>query len=280
MDRWWGLLVVACLGVALAVSHSGAVVPPANPEDGKVAAGKYTKEYFKITYPLPSGWGEDRDGLAPSYSGCYVLTALKSDARRTGTMLIVAHDEFFAAEPLNRAAEMVAQFRDRISGIDGMTIDHGPSEIAIAGRRFTSLDYSGVGLFRAMLVTDSRCHFVSFNLTTVDPDGRASLEQSLNDLSMGEPGDRAHSIPVCVKDYATSEHVIARVHPTPAGPRFTSVPVRIVIGTDGRVRHVHVIRGSPGQRENITAALTRWQFKPFTMAGRPVEVETGVTFRF
>ena len=39
-----------------------------------------------------------------------------------------------------------------------------------------------VGLSRVMLVAESRCHFGSFNLTTFDPDGRASLAQSLNDL--------------------------------------------------------------------------------------------------
>jgi hypothetical protein len=65
MYRWWGLLIVACLGVALVVPYGGAVVPPGNPEDGKVAGGKYTNEYFKITYSLPSGWGEDRSGPAP-----------------------------------------------------------------------------------------------------------------------------------------------------------------------------------------------------------------------
>ena len=33
-------------------------------------------------------------------------------------------------------------------------------------------------------------------------------------------------------------------------------------------------------KEGITAALTGWQFRPLTMDGRLVEVETGVTFRF
>jgi hypothetical protein len=196
-------------------------------------------------------------------------------------MLIAAQDEFFAIEPSGPTEEMVAQFRRRVSGIDGMTIDHDPAQIVIAGHRFTRLDYNGVGLFRAMLVTGIRCHLVSFNLTTVDPDRRASLEQSLNDLSIGEAEDSAYSTPVCVKDYATSEHIVSRVEPIPARPRFTSVPVRIIIGVDGKVQHIHVIRGSAEQKEHIMAVLTRWQFRPFTTAdGRTVEVETGLTFRF
>jgi hypothetical protein len=209
-----------------------------------------------------------------------VLMALKGGGERDGTMLITAQDQFFATDPPISAAQMVEQFRRRLSEIDGMTIDHEEEETTISGARFTGLDYSGVGLFRAMLVTESRCHFISFNLTTNDFDGRASLAQSLNNLSFGEPAYLARSTPICVKDYATPEHLLSRVSPIPAGPTHTSVPVRIIIGVDGRVRHIHVIRASAEQKENVTAALSAWRFRPLTMGGRAVEVETGVTFRF
>jgi hypothetical protein len=281
MWRWWGLAVLGCLGsAALALACGNAIVTPANPEDGKLVEGRYTNEYFNIAYPLPSGWSEERQGPAPSYSGYYVLIASKGSGGRDGTMLIAAQDQFFATDPPISSAEMVEQFRRQISAIDGMAIDHKPEEMTISGARFTRLDYSGVGLFRAMLVTESRCHFVSLNLTTNDPDVRASLAQSLNDLSLGDPADRARSMPICVKDYATPEHLLSRVNPTPAGPKYTSVPVRIIIGVDGRVRHIHVIRASAEQKENITAVLSGWQFRPVTMEGRAIEVETGVTFRF
>jgi Gram-negative bacterial TonB protein C-terminal len=281
MWRWWGLAVLGCAGfAALAVPCGNAIVTPANPEDGNLVEGRYTNEYFKLVYSLPSGWSEDRQGPAPSYSGYYVLMALKGGGGRDGTMLIAAQDQFFATDPPISAAQMVEQFRRRLSEIDGMTIDHEAEETTISGARFTRLDYSGVGLFRAMLVAESRCHFVSFNLTTNDPDVRASLAQSLNDLSMGDPADRPRPMPICVKDYATPERLLSRVNPTPAGPNYTSIPVRIIIGVDGRVRHIHVIRASAEQKESITAALSGWQFRPATIEGRAVEVETGVTFRF
>jgi hypothetical protein len=281
MWRWWGLAVLGCAGfAALAVPCGNAIVTPANPEDGNLVEGRYTNEYFKLVYSLPSGWSEDRQGPAPSYSGYYVLMALKGGGGRDGTMLIAAQDQFFATDPPISAAQMVEQFRRRLSEIDGMTIDHEAEETTISGARFTRLDYSGVGLFRAMLVAESRCHFVSFNLTTNDPDVRASLAQSLNDLSMGDPADRPRPMPICVKDYATPERLLSRVNPTPAGPKYTSIPVRIIIGVDGRVRHIHVIRASAEQKESITAALSGWQFRPATIEGRAVEVETGVTFRF
>jgi hypothetical protein len=175
---------------------------------------------------------------------------------------------------------LVSHLHHRISEIDGMTIDHDPLETTIAGRRFARIDFSGVGLFRTTLVTESRCHFVSFNLTTRDPATLARLVLGLNDLSLGEPAGPADALPVCLKDYATPEHVRSRVEPMPAAPKFTAVPVRIIIGTDGRVRHIHVIRGSPEQRTSIVAALTQWRFEPPVINGRPTEVETGLTFRF
>jgi hypothetical protein len=278
MYRWWGLAVPACLAGALAVPHGSAVVPPANPEDGKVAEGRYTNEYFRIAYLLPTDWSEDLEGPAPSHSGYYVLAALKG-TRHAGTMLITAQDQFFAAEPLSRSTEMADRLHRNISDIDGMTVDREPQEMTISGGNFTRLDFSGVGLYSMVLVTESRCHFVTFNLTTADREERAKLAQSLNALSL-EPGDPPHTAPVCVKNYATSEHLVSHIDPTPAGPKFTLVPVRIIIGTDGRVRHIHVIRGSAEQKRKIAAALTEWRFKPFLLEGRPVEVETGLTFQF
>jgi hypothetical protein len=208
-----------------------------------------------------------------------VLTALRGD-ELSGSMLVAAQDEFFAPEPVSGAAEMAERLRRRISEIDGMTVDREPVEMTISGSRFTRLDFSGVGLFRAMLITRSRCHFVSFNLTTADPEERERAARSLDGLSLDGQLDGAAAMPVCIKDYITPEHLLSRIEPIAAAPKFTTVPVRIIVGTDGMVRHAHVVRGSAEQIQSITTALAGWLFTPPTMEGRPVEVETGITFRF
>jgi hypothetical protein len=233
-----------------------------------------------MAYRLPSGWSKDLDGPPPSYSGYYVLTALTGEGALPGTILIAAHDRFFATAPAASSAELVSRLHHRISEIDGMTIEHDPLETTIAGRRFARIDFGGVGLFRTTLVTESRCHFVSFNFTTSDPATLARLVLSLNGLSLGEPAGPADALAMCVKDYATPEHVRSRIEPTPAAPKFTVVPVRIIIGTDGGIRHIHVIRGSAEQRASIIAALTQWRFEPPMIDGRLTEVETGLIFRF
>jgi outer membrane biosynthesis protein TonB len=61
---------------------------------------------------------------------------------------------------------------------------------------------------------------------------------------------------------------------------FVPIPVRIIVGTAGRVKHVHVIHASAEQRRSIEEALRQWTFKPYQLNGRTVEIETGLVFRF
>jgi TonB family protein len=166
-----------------------------------------------------------------------------------------------------------------MAGIDGMTIDQEPSEANIAGHLMQRVDFSGVGLYRATFVTEIRCHFVSFNLTARSPELLASLAGSLGNLAAAETG-ASPSAPLCVRDYAVAENILQRVEPAVTGPRFTSIPVRIVIDQDGSVKHVHVIHASDEQRRSVEDALRQWKFKPPRVDGRAVEIETGLLFHF
>ncbi|MBV9724953.1 MAG: hypothetical protein JO299_07240, partial [Gammaproteobacteria bacterium] len=177
--------VLLCLVVGYMGWQYGAVrrSTAPNPEDGRVAGGIYTSAYFGLSYPLPPGWIEGNAGPAPSRSGYYVLSMLTPSGEQNGAIVIAAQDMFFASEPVGDAGTAAERFGGAMSAIDGMTIDHDPSTERIAGRRFGRVDYSGVGLYRAMYATDIRCHIVSFNLTARDPDTLARLAQQLNNLS-------------------------------------------------------------------------------------------------
>jgi outer membrane biosynthesis protein TonB len=59
-----------------------------------------------------------------------------------------------------------------------------------------------------------------------------------------------------------------------------SIPVRIIVDTEGGVKHVHVIRATDEQRRSIADAVLQWKFKPYRLNGRAVEIETGLVFRF
>jgi hypothetical protein len=284
MRTWIYLGVAACLAGLGAVrygavpsSYDAAAWQSANPEDGKVADGVFVNDYFDLSYRLPEGWTEGLAGPEPTQSGYYVLGTWAPKRDLVGTVLVVAQDMFFAPDS-SEARNIVAEFRQVMSAVDGMTIDSEPAPVSVGGRPGYRIDFSGVGLFRSMIAIEIRCHVLTFNLTSRDPELLAGLVRSLDNLAsvrkMSDP------IPECLRDYATSENVVHRVEPDDVGAKAVSIPVRMIVATDGSVKHVHVIRASAVQRRNIEGALRQWKFKSYVRQGRPVEVETGMTFNF
>jgi hypothetical protein len=250
-----------------------------NPEDGKFANGVYTNGYFGLSYPLPEGWAEGLAGPEPSHSGYYALKTFIPREELDGTILIAAQDMFFADKPLSNAVEAASDFRRAMSEVEGMTIDREPLQMQIADHVVERVDFSGVGLYRAMFVTEARCHLVSFNLTARDPEQLARLALSVNRLSFAGREGRPSPPPACVKNYAVAENLIRRVEPAIPGAAFTPIPVRITIGVDGKMKHVHVIRATADQRRSIELALAQWQLRPYAVHGPAVEVETGLVFQ-
>jgi hypothetical protein len=283
MRIWIYLGLAACLAVMGAVLHGAMLSSPgagvfqsANPEDVKVADGVFVSDYFDLSYRVPDGWTEGLAGPEPSQSGYYVLGTWSPKHDFAGTVLVVAQDMFFAPDTSDDVKNVVADFRQVISTVDGMTIDREPTQVSVAGHPGYRVDFSGVGLFRSMFAIEIRCHVVTFNLTSRDPELLASLVRSLDHLDSVRK-ETSDPVPECVKDYA-SENVVQRVEPHGVGTKTVSIPVRMIVATDGSVKQVHVIRASAAQRRNIEEAVQQWKFKPYVKQGHPVEVETGMVF--
>jgi len=265
---------------AVTLPYGTVMSPIPVPEDGKVLGGIYVNYYFDLSYPLPEGWTEGLAGPDPSDAGYYVLSSLVPKSGLNGTIMIAAQDMFFAAKSYDNVAEMVRDFRQAMSEVDGMTIDREPTEVKVADRLLYRVDFSGVGLYRVSFTTEIRCHAVSFNLTSGDPEILADLALSVDKLSSAGKRDAGSPIPYCVENYGVPENMLRRVEPVPVGARFTPIPVRIIVDAEGGVKHIHVIRATAEQRKSIEDALRQWKFKPYRLNGRAVEIETGLVLRF
>jgi Gram-negative bacterial TonB protein C-terminal len=283
MRIWKYLGVAVCLAGVGAVLHGAVLSPhgavasqPANPEDGKVVDGVFVSDYFNLSYRLPDGWTEGLAGPDPSQSGYYVIGTWVPKHDFAGTVLVVAQDMFFAPDSSDDVKNVVVEFRQVMSAVDGMTIDREPAQVSVGGHPGYRIDFSGVGLFRVMFAIEIRCHVVTFNLTSRDPELLANLARSLDNIDPVRK-EMPDSVPECLRDYA-SENVVHRVEPDGVGAKAVSIPVRMIVATDGSVKHVHVIRASAAQRRNIEEAVRQWKFKSYVKQGRPVEVETGMMF--
>ena len=53
-----------------------------------------------------------------------------------------------------------------------------------------------------------------------------------------------------------------------------------IIGTDGKLKNLKIISGSPMLREEAVAAARQWRYTPYMLGGKPVETETHITINF
>lgn len=264
------------VGVLLAIEPSAIAADPADfdPEQGAVVDGAYLNPYFGMRYPLPEGWKPGPQPARPSYGGYYVLSTPAPPENTRATILIAAQDNFFADKPISDAKATVANLAHSVQ--EGDTAEAEISSATIAGHTFARLNIEASPLSRVVFATNIRCHAVIFAFTSAHRDRLAQLAAGLGRLSLSA----ASTAPACVRDYATPQTVRRRVEPIMAGPQFVKVSVRIVIGSDGKVKHIHVIRAVPAQQQSIVDALAQWEFQPYRGNGRAVASETGLTFEF
>jgi hypothetical protein len=266
-------------------SASDSVTPV--PEGGDVAKDAYTNRYFGLNYPLPANWEEKYKGPPPSESGRYVLAQLRPSDSFKGparaNILITAQDMFFTPLPASNALDLINYSKGHLQA--DYKVEMPPTPTKIAERPFAFFAYwSPVAeLHWYVLATEIRCHAVEIVMTSRDTKLLATLVLDLNKITLpaeANPtaGMGGGDVPVCVKDYASDENVLARVDPIFSDRKFNAVPVRIIIDKEGKVRHIHFLSAFPDQAKVIADALKQWRFKPYRQNGRPVEVETGLMF--
>jgi hypothetical protein len=257
------------------------------PEGGTVAKDVFSDPYFGITYPLPLDWTQEYEGPPPSDSGRYVLAQIgppDTDKKPVaGSILITAQDMFFTPFPAANAQELTRYIKNHLQA--DYQVEEPPTQANIAGHLFTFFAYwSPVAqLHWYLLATEIRCHTVQIILTSRNTKLLQSLMSDLNQMKLpaeANPtaGNGGGEFPVCVKDYAEGDNVLARVDPVFTRHQFNPVPVRIIINQQGKIKHIHFISAFPDQAKTIADALEQWKFKPYQRDGQAVEVETGILF--
>jgi hypothetical protein len=266
-------------------SASDSVTPL--PESGSVTNRVFNDQYFGLSYALPPDWDEKYKGPPPSDTGRYVLAHIRPSETfkgpNRGSILFTAQDMFFTPLPAANALELINYSKDKLQA--DYKVEMPPTLTRIADRSFTFFAYwsPAAQLHWYVLATEIRCHAVNIVLTSRDTKLLEGLTLDLNKMKLpaeASPtgGAGGGDAPVCVKDYVKDENMISRVEPIFSEHRFNSVPVRIIIDKEGKVKHIHFISAFPDQAKAITDALGQWKFKPYRREGKPIEVETGLLF--
>jgi periplasmic protein TonB len=70
------------------------------------------------------------------------------------------------------------------------------------------------------------------------------------------------------------------VYPANAAGKQGTVTLQVLIGRDGTVQDAKFLQGSLAFARAAIDNVRQWKFKPYTMNGRPVSVETNLTLKF
>jgi len=69
-------------------------------------------------------------------------------------------------------------------------------------------------------------------------------------------------------------------YPPNAGGRTGTVVLEVLIGRDGTVQDAKFLQGSLAFARTAIDGVKRWKFRPYSMNGRPVSVQTNLTIKF
>lgn len=252
------------------------------PEGGAISENTYNNKYFGLSYELPPGFFQKYSGPPPSDSGYYVLTQLEPrpefEAAAAGSVQVSAQDLFFSLIPAGNPLALV-EFRSKKLGPD-FKIERQPVMVKLGKRSFIRFDYMSpvAGLHWYTLSTEVRCHALQFQFTSRDPELLESMVQQMAKISLADDNAVSATIPVCIRNYASGDNVLQKVDPVLTGSRFNRIPVRFVIDKYGKVKYIHVLSAFPDETKAITETLMRWEFRPYRVNGKAVEVETGIVF--
>jgi hypothetical protein len=258
------------------------------PERGRLAHGRYRNDYFGLSLRYSARWRPGLEGPPPSDAGFYVLAqivpARRFETEKRGYLLITAEDIFFSASQARSALELIDFTRERLNR-SVYRVERAPQGVQLNRHSFIRFAYLSpiAGMHWTVLATEIRCHIVEFVFVSTNPGELSDLLQAMNTITLPATagvhgGTGGGAAPLCIKDYASTANVIRREAPILTEPRYNPVPVRIIIGRNGKVEHIHFLRAFPDQVKAITDALRRWRFKPLVVDGQPVEVETGIMF--
>ena len=104
-------------------------------------------------------------------------------------------------------------------------------------------------------------------------------------IEIKKPDPPQHKAPLPRSEGVMAAALIYKVQPEyPAIARTIhlagTVYLRAIIATDGSVRQLEVISGSPLLANAATQAVRQWRYQPTRLNGEPVEVETLITVHF
>lgn len=304
--RVTGLVLLLCSLTCVCQSQQS--MSKAVPDQGTFANNTYSNAFFGLSYKLPEtgGWFVNTEIMqqdaarANKLAGRFLLTVLDrhTGGRMRERVLIMADESSLYHPPLDLRTyvEKVTSAQAKLGsdvagGVRVLSCDgiHG-SELYSGD--FTE-EYPGGKLYKSFVATEVGGYFISFTFASGSPGALNELVDSLSQLAFGiATRPQAKNAPTTIpsKRVRISEMVLQGFiiwRPVPSYPEDAQrasvegpVVLRVILSETGELMKAQVISGDPLLRDAALGALRYWKFKPYTLNGSPVQVESQITIDF
>ena len=121
--------------------------------------------------------------------------------------------------------------------------------------------------------------------TKVPSSLKSQITTMVPDASGNKPAEAALPAiePVSVPELTERSLLVDQpplLYPAKAAGKQGTVTLQVLIGRDGTVQDAKFVQGSLMFARSAIDGVKQWKFKPYTMNGRPVSVETSLTLKF
>ncbi len=305
LPNYFGMLLVTCALAQITVIPRAAAQSDPSPLSGSVTNNTYSSNYFGFAYPLPAGFSDITESLrrrTHQRDGVYLIFA--ADRHHDGApndLLFILANSKSLYKPLPSLNEFVSKTTALLTGIDDFHIVQESAPFDFPNRKFYRETYtqSDHGTrYITMIATEFDDYFVQWNIyansqSDVDEVAasvrwatfKGTIVGVIGGIQPGTPESSAGATRVRVSQAVSQALLVKRVQPSyPDTARQTGlqgkVVLNVLVGREGNVENVTVISGHPFLLQSALDAVKMWKYRPYLLAGKPVEIETTVTLEF
>jgi TonB family protein len=277
-------------------------------EYGSIVDQTYSNECFGFSLPIPSGWqilvGGDGKGL--HIAGQLALLILEQQHKEGayGSRIALAVPEVAASSPtpeqfvsnvVHGQVNSDKEHRELLR--DAYAVEYGGKHFYRANSKQTK---DGQTLYFALVYTKFREHYLGETVVANSPDALDQAVSSLQSLSFfedtpnpncsmqgasGQSPALAGAQRVRVSEKVSQGLLVKKVPPEyPELARQArvqgAVVLRAVIGKNGDIEDLSLVSGHPMLAPAALKAVREWKYKPYTLNGEAVTVETEILVNF
>jgi TonB family protein len=251
---------------------------------GSVHDGVYTNQFLGISWDLPNGWSvDDRAAVGENRQ---TLLRLLPGGRESIELAEVRYGKDEDSEKI--ASDLKAKGWEAVGKAAYVTLGGG-----IVGLRFDFRLGGPPEKYLTIFVAERRGEHLVFSLTASSPGRLGELVHGVLQIRV-QPDWGLAEEPIGVGSASKRVRISQGVSQTllkekvqPKYPREAlkqgvqgEVLMLAHISTEGTVKNLYVLSGSPLLQQAAVDAVSQWTYRPYLLQGSPVEVETQITVNF